>query len=76
MQNNSARGDVVYDPFLGSGTRLIAAETIERVCLGLELDPRFADAAVRRLEAFTGKDAVRLADGVAFKEIAARASRR
>jgi DNA modification methylase len=48
MQNNRAKGDAVYDPFLGSGTTLIAAETIERVCLGLDLDPRKFDRYERR----------------------------
>ena len=67
MQNNSGAGQAVYEPFLGSGTTLIAAETIGRVCFGLELEPRFVDVAVRRWEAFTGKDAKRLRDGKAFK---------
>jgi hypothetical protein len=38
LQNNSSPGQAVYDPFLGSGTTLIAAETAGRVCLGMELD--------------------------------------
>ena len=70
MQNNSAAGDPIYDPFLGSGTTLIAAETVERVCFGVELEPRFVDVAVRRWEAFTGKDAVLLRGKKTFKEIA------
>jgi DNA modification methylase len=37
--NNSARGDKIYEPFAGSGTTLIAAETVERVCLAIELEP-------------------------------------
>jgi DNA modification methylase len=71
MQNNSGANQTVYDPFLGSGTTLIAAETIERVCLGMELEPRFVDVAIRRWQAFTGKDAVRLDDGKPFNDIAA-----
>jgi DNA modification methylase len=70
MQNNSGPGDVVYDPFLGSGTSLIAAETIERKCLGMELEPRFVDVAVRRWQAFTGRDATLLGEGKAFRDAA------
>ncbi len=48
------RGDIVLDPFLGSGSTLIAAERTGRVCLGLELDPLYVDVIVRRYEAVTG----------------------
>ena len=58
MLNNSAKGDHVYDPFLGSGTTLIAAQTIGRVCLGMELNPAYVDVIVRRWEAFSGERAV------------------
>ena len=58
MLNNSNPGQAVYDPFLGSGTTLIAAETTGRVCLGMELEPRYVDVAVRRWQAFTGMDCV------------------
>src|SRR5688500_13100883 len=74
MQNNSAAGQPVYDPFLGSGTSLIAAETIRRVCFGMELEARFVDVAVRRWEAFTGKEASRLSDNKPFKIAAAEAA--
>lgn len=74
MQNNSAAGQAVYDPFLGSGTSLIAADTIGRVCFGMELEPRFVDVAVRRWEAFTGKEARRLGDNKPFKIAAAEAA--
>ena len=57
MLNNSEPGEAVYEPFLGSGTTLIAAETTGRVCLGIELDPLYVDVAVRRWQAFTGKAA-------------------
>jgi DNA modification methylase len=72
MQNNSAAGQPVYDPFLGSGTTLIAAEG--RVCFGMELEARFVDVAVRRWEAFTGKEAKRLSDNKPFKIAAAEAA--
>lgn len=70
IRNNSALGEAVYDPFLGSGTTLIAAQTTERVCLGLELDPAYVDVAVRRWQAFTGEKASLLADGRLFDAIA------
>ena len=53
--NNSARGDLVYEPFAGSGTALIAAETIGRTCLAMEVDPAYCDVVVKRWEAFTGR---------------------
>jgi DNA methylase len=71
MQNNSNPGQAVYDPFLGSGTTLIAAETTGRVCLAMELEPRFVDVAVRRWQAFTGMTACLLADGRPFEVVAA-----
>jgi DNA modification methylase len=54
----SARGDVVLDSFLGSGTTLIAAERVGRCCYGMELDPLYVDTIVRRWQAFTGEDAI------------------
>ena len=58
MLNNSSPGQAVYEPFCGSGTSLIAAETCGRHCLAVELDPAYVDVAVQRWEAFTGKRAV------------------
>ncbi len=72
MLNNSARGQAIYDPFMGSGTTLIAAETTARACLGIELDPLYVDVAVRRWQAFTGTQATLLADGKNFDAIAAQ----
>jgi DNA modification methylase len=72
--NNSDRGQAIYEPFLGSGTTLIAAETEGRVCLAIELEPLYADVAVRRWEAFTGKRAVLESNGRAFEEVAAERS--
>jgi DNA modification methylase len=71
MQNNSDPGQAVYDPFLGSGTTLIAAESIGRVCIGMELEPRYVDVAVRRWQAFTGKSACLDGDARSFDVIAA-----
>ena len=52
-------GDLVIDPFLGSGTTLIACERTGRICRGVELDPRYADVIVARWEAFTGGRALK-----------------
>jgi DNA modification methylase len=68
--NNSQRGEAVYDPFLGSGTTLMAAESTGRVCLGLEIDPGYTDLIVRRWQQFSGKRATREADGRSFDEVA------
>ncbi len=52
------RGDIVIDPFLGSGSTLLAADAIGRVCRGVELDPIYLDLVVRRYEAVTGRNVV------------------
>jgi len=57
IENNSNAGQAVYDPFLGSGTTIIAAEMTGRSCYGLEIDPRYCDVIVKRWQAFTGKQA-------------------
>jgi hypothetical protein len=56
----------VYEPFLGSGTTLIAAQSCNRVCLALEIKPAFVDLAIRRWQAFTGEKAIRESDGALF----------
>jgi DNA modification methylase len=71
MLNNSNPGQAIYEPFLGSGTTLIASQTSGRVCFAIELDPRYVDVAMRRWEAFTGEQATLLADGRTFEAIAA-----
>ncbi len=60
MGNSTSKGDLVYDPFLGSGTSILAAEQLGRRCYGLELDPRYVDVVIRRWEIFTGKKAEKL----------------
>lgn len=59
MRNHGARGDVVYDPFVGSGTSIIAAERCGRICCAIELDPGYCDVAVQRWEHLTGSKAKR-----------------
>jgi DNA modification methylase len=66
------RGDIVLDPFLGSGSTLIAAEKVGRICLGIELDPRYVDVIVRRYEGATKKPAVLVGTGETFAELALR----
>ena len=56
--NNSSPCQIVYEPFMGSGTTLIAAESTGRVCFGIELNPAYVDVAVQRWQQFTGQDAV------------------
>ena len=68
------RSDIVVDPFLGSGSTLIAAETTGRVCRGVELDPLYVDVIVRRYEAATGNPAVLIETGEAFEALGARRS--
>jgi DNA modification methylase len=65
----TARGDVVLDPFLGSGTTVIAAERTGRTCYGIELDPHYVDLVVRRWQGFTGQNAVLESTGRNFNEI-------
>jgi DNA modification methylase len=56
--NNTSPGQCVYEPFLGSGTALIAAETCGRVCFAVEISPAYVDVGIRRWQAFTGKQAL------------------
>lgn len=65
----SARGDLVLDPFLGSGTTLMAAERVGRRCAGIEMDPLYVDTIIRRWSAFTGENAVHAHTGMSFAEI-------
>jgi DNA modification methylase len=51
--------DILYDPFLGSGTTIIAAEQLGRRCYGLEIDPTYCDVIVARWERLTGRKATR-----------------
>jgi DNA modification methylase len=67
MLNNSSPGQAIYEPFLGSGTTLIAAQSCGRVCFGIEIDPLFVDVVIRRWQAFTGEMAKRVSDGMLFE---------
>ena len=69
----SARGDIVLDAFLGSGTTLIAAERTGRRCHGMELDPGYVDTSVRRWQKLTGGSARHAASGRNFDDLAREA---
>ena len=71
MLNNTSPGQAIYDPFLGSGTSLIAAETSGRACCGLELDPAYVDVIVTRWAAFTGNEPTLAATGGTFAAVQA-----
>ncbi|MGA7883008.1 MAG: site-specific DNA-methyltransferase, partial [Terrimicrobiaceae bacterium] len=76
MRDCSRRGDVVLDPFMGSGTTILAAERVGRRAHGIELDPLYVDTAVRRWQAYTGKDAILKATGQTFDEVDTLQSKR
>jgi DNA modification methylase len=61
-------GDMLLDPFAGSGTILIAAEKTKRRAAAIEIDPLYVDAAIRRWQAYTGKTAIHYATGQTFAE--------
>ena len=67
----SARGEVILDSFLGSGSTLIAAERVGRICAGIEIDPLYVDVAIRRWQKHTGDHAIHAVSGKLFDEIAA-----
>ncbi len=66
----TARGEIVLDAFLGSGTTLLAAERVGRVCCGIEIDPIYIDVAIRRWQNYTGDAAIHESTGKRFDEIA------
>jgi DNA modification methylase len=68
--NHTRPGEACYDPFLGSGSTLIAAESTGRICYGMDLDAKYVDAAVLRWQRFSGKQGVLDGDGRTFDEIA------
>jgi DNA modification methylase len=68
--NHTRAGEAVYDPFLGSGSTLIAAEITRRVCYGMDIERKYVDLAVLRWQQFTGREAVLDGDGRTFAQIA------
>lgn len=69
--NSTGAGDVVYEPFSGSGTTIVACEQLGRAARAIELDPRYVDVAVLRWQALTGGEAVLEGDGRSFAAVAA-----
>ena len=59
IANHLTPGEWVYDPFVGSGTTIVAAERLGRRCLALEIEPRYAQGAIERWQTFTGSEARR-----------------
>ena len=71
LRDCSMKGDIVVDPFMGSGTTIMAAEKVGRRAYGMDLDPLYVDVAIRRWQAATKADVTLAADGRTFEEIAA-----
>jgi DNA modification methylase len=72
IENNSSPGQAVYDPFVGSGTTIIAAEMTGRCCHAIELHPAYVDVAMMRWQNFTGQTAMLEASGETFVKLMAR----
>lgn len=70
MRDCSRRGDIVYDPFIGSGTTILAAEKVGRRAYGIEIDPLYIDVTIRRWQEFTKSDAILKSTGQTFDEVA------
>jgi DNA modification methylase len=73
MEQHTRPGDIVLEPFSGSGSQLIAAERLHRRCRAMEVSPAFVDVAIRRWQGATGKSAILHGDGRTFDEKAAGA---
>lgn len=67
----TARGDIVLDPFAGIGSLAVAAEAAKRRAYTIEIEPRFVDAALRRMRSTHGIEAFRESDGASFSELEA-----
>jgi DNA modification methylase len=63
------RGGIILDPFLGSGTTMIAAERTHRICCGIELDPKYVDRAIRRWQDMTGQPAIHISSAMTFDDL-------
>lgn len=74
ITNSSLRGEKVYDPFLGSGTTMIAAEQLERTCYGMELSRQYADVCCVRWSTLTGEQPILNETGETFAQVKERRS--
>ena len=70
INNSSIVGQVVLDPFGGSGSTLIACEKLSRICRMMELAPNYVDVIVRRWQDFTGKEATLDGEEITFSQAA------
>lgn len=70
ISNSSRTGDIVLDPFAGSGTTIIACEQLNRRVHCIELDPKYVDVIIRRWQKFTGNQVVLESTGQTFDEVA------
>lgn len=75
IENHMKPGEVMYEPFSGSGSQIIAAEKTARRCYAMELSPHYVDLAIRRWQEFTGKRATHEATAATFDEVAAERGR-
>jgi DNA modification methylase len=69
MKDCTRRNEIVLDTFCGSGTTILAAERVGRRGRGLEIDPGYVDVAVRRWQAFSGRDALHVGSDLTFEEL-------
>ena len=69
IKNSSKQEDIILDPFLGSGTTLMACEKQGRICYGVELDPIYVDVIIERWQNFTGKEAIHEQSGKRYNEL-------
>ncbi|HSR78746.1 MAG TPA: DNA methyltransferase, partial [Xanthobacteraceae bacterium] len=69
LERVSERGQLIFDPFIGSGTTTIAAEMTGRVCHAIEISPAYCDVTIQRWQAFTGQPATRLSDGETYASV-------
>jgi DNA modification methylase len=74
IENSSKPGDAVYDPFVGSGTTIIAAEISDRCCYAMDIDPIFCTVAIERWQKYTGQQARLGATGQTFDAVKAERS--
>ena len=72
MRKHTKAGDIVFEPFSGSGSQLVAAEQLGRRCRAIEIEPVFVDVAIRRWEALTGSEAVLDGTGETFAQVESR----
>ena len=70
MLNNSEPNEIIYEPFCGSGTTIIAAESCRRICYAVELNPEYVDMTIKRFQAYANQSVILEGDGRSFDEIA------